>query len=146
MILHLGVIDLAYAHSGVTTGDVAEWLEKRYHIMESFYTIHEDEIAQEIVDGLAGTIESLSLGAPPTIDPFGEATSAIKDMFSKFLESREMDGVGYSKIPTVASGGTSKRKGGINHRLKHPYKMSNPVRPSFIDTSLFESSFTAWVD
>lgn len=148
MILHLGVLEIPYneppakgkrkkVEAGTqTTGDVAEWLENKYKIMATFYERNQEEIAQLIIDGLAGTIESLSMGAPPTIDPFGEATSAIKDKFSRFLESKAMDGL--EGIPTLAS------IEGVSHRFKN--RRGTPYRPSFIDTGNYENAFQAWID
>ena len=133
MILHFGVIDIPYIQGekrlptqkqlkkwrrtskgtsqGTWTGDVAEFLEAKYHVMEVFYEVHQDEIALDLEDGLAGTLESLVMGAPPSADPFGAAASAIKARFSKFLESKEMDTLGYPGVPTKAS------LEGVSHRF-----------------------------
>jgi hypothetical protein len=150
MILHLGVIDLPYnqpptgkrrrrkvAAGTQTTGDVAGWLENRYHVMEIFFEEHVEDVATDLEDGLAGALESLMIGAPASLDAFGTATSKIDDRFKKFLSDREMEGLGYPGVPTEAA-----RKG-VNRRLK--VKRGSP-RPSFVDTGLYMASFKSWVD
>ena len=158
MILHLGVIDQNYSYDqqvgrrktrrvtkSVSTGDVAEFLENKYHLFEVFYEIHQADIAADLEEGLAGTLESLLMGASPDLSAFGSAESNIDERFRKFLDAGEMEALGYPGVPTEASG-RGKRVGGINHRLRHPYARSNPARPSFIDTGLLQASFKSWVD
>ncbi len=152
--LHLGVIDIPYANAPKknqrragtagtqTTGDVAEWLEADYHVMEIFFEAHRDDIAVDLEDSLAGALESALMGAANlgTFDPTGHAMSQIEDRFKNFLLSREIENIGVPGVPTQAA------LQGINHRLRHPYRRSNPRRPSFIDTGLYESSFKSWMD
>ena len=152
LILHLGVVEVPYneplpagkrrrkkvAAGTQTTGDVAEWLENKYHVMEAFFELHQDAIALDLEDGLAGTLEGLAMGAPPSADPFGAAASKIKERFSKFLESKEMDTLGYPGVPTKAS------REGVSHRFKN--RRGTPGRPSFVDTGAYENAFLAWVD
>jgi len=160
MKLHLGVIDQPYAApptkkgkrpkvaGGQTTGDVAGWLEDRYHVMEVFYELHKDDIAKDLEDGLRGTLESLLMGAPPAVNAFGSAESAIDDRFRKFLDDREIEGLGIPGVPTKAA------LWGVNHRLKNPHQTRRQFRgyrrrksrPSFIDTGLYQSSEKTWVD
>jgi hypothetical protein len=136
MKLHLGVIDFPYTYGdkAMTTGDVAVILEDKYEIMGTYWEKHGQEGADALAEGMAGTLESLLMGAPPTQDPFGTGTSKIEDGFRKFLDAREMDGI--EGIPTQAS------LDGVNSRLK---KQSGDQRPSFIDGGLYQSSFKAWV-
>ena len=154
--LHLGVIDLPYAHvpsyrkvglkkprkvaSGTqTTGDVAGFLETRYHVMEVFFHQHEKEIAGSVEKSVSNAIDALILGAPPTLNVFGSATSDIEDRFKQFISNREMEVLGYPGVPTAAA------LAGVSHRFKHPYQ-KRPRRPSFIDTGLYMSSMRAWID
>jgi len=150
MILHLGVIDLPYANAPrgkrakvsrgtQTTGDVATWLENRYGLMETYVRVHENVIADSVGDSIKGAIETLAMGGRIDHDPFGTATSKIEDDFKQFLSSGEVDTVGIPGTPTKAA------ERGVNHRLKHPYRRRK-ARPSFLDTTLFQSSFKAWVD
>lgn len=151
-ILHLGVIDQPYnqrpapsnrkrpkvAAGMQTTGDVAGWLETRYHVMEIFYEVHKDDVfAKALEDSVEGALQSLLMGAPATIDIYGSATSAIEIAFKKFIDTKEMDSIGVAGVPTHAS------IIGIRSRFKN---RRDPGRPSFQDTGLYETSFKAWVD
>lgn len=149
-VLHLGVVDIPYSQAPsagqrkvkaatVTTGDVAEWLETRYHVMEVFFRQHAQEVAGDLEHSLAGALEDLLLGAPPGADAFGTAMAKVHDRFQAFIDLKEMDALGYPGVPTQAS------LRGVRHRFKHPYKRRAP-RPSFQDTGLYETSFTSWVD
>lgn len=165
-VLHLGVVDIKYQNKSTepkkvakpqrgkrnrpvkapdapsvpneTTGDVAEILEKQYHIMENFAHRYGDVIASSLANSVAGALTNLMAGAPPTNNPFGSAEMVIEDSFKAFLDNGEMDGM--PGVPTMAA------QKGVNHRLKHPYAKSNPPRESFIDTGLFQQSFKAWVE
>lgn len=165
MKLHFGVIDHPYTYVQqkvskkgkplkkgrkitlvTTTGEVAERLEEKYGLFEYFWTSREDNIMEKLTNSLEGAVEAILTGAPPTHDPFGEATSEIEDDFKRALFMNEFDNriIG---APTIASGRVpSVRVGGVNHRLAHPYSSKNPPRPSFIDTSNFESSVKVWVE
>lgn len=151
-LLRLGVIDIPYSTPAAegkankpaavsvgvqTTGSVAEMLEKKYHIFEIFFEEHREDIAKSLEESLSGAIESLAMGAPSGIDPFGAATSGLDAAFKKFLTSREMESLGYPGVPTKAA------LMGVNHRMK---RKRGPRRPSFIDTGMYENSFKAWIE
>jgi hypothetical protein len=147
-ILHLGVTDIPYSSAPAkgkrnkvtgtqTTGDVAGWLETRYHIMEHFFQSHQADIAKSLETSVAGAIQSLVMGAPSSIDAFGSATSEIEHQFKDFLSTGEIERLGYPGIPTQAA------FKGINRRMK---SKKGVRRPSFVDTGLFQSSFKSWVD
>lgn len=149
MKLHLGVVDIPYANmpeygataaTGTqTTGDVATWLENKYHIMESFYELHDAEIADFIANSAKGAMESvmMGVGTPEEIKFDEKASEDIYDLFNKFIDSREIEGLGIPGVPTTAA------KEGVNHRLK---SKRGPRRPSFRDTGLYEDAFKAWID
>ena len=150
MKLVFGVIDLPYANaprakgtkaiSGTqTTGDVAGWLEDKYHVMLHFYELHHKEIVADLEESWKGAIESLVLGGPAHLDMSAEATDKIKQRFSDMLDQRELDRIGYPGIPTLAA------MLGVNHRMAHPYAR-RAARSSFIDTGAYQSSFRAWVE
>jgi hypothetical protein len=122
----------------VTTYDVAQWLETRYHIMQTFYNVNESAIAKSIEESLGGALESLMGGH--TVDPWGSATQQINSDFRDFISSKKVESVGIMNVPTFAA------LKGVNHRLKHPYARGNPRRPSFRDTGLYLNSFRSWVD
>jgi hypothetical protein len=163
-ILHLGVEDIPYvttespansakriraARQGrqpirpaqapglVTTGDVAEELEARYHVIEIFFTLHEQQIADLFAQSLSDSIDDLLAGAPLAKDPYGGAKSEMIKLFRRFIESGEMEKLGYPGVPTRAA------LEGVNHRLK---TTKGARRPSFRDTGLYEASFAAWID
>jgi hypothetical protein len=123
---------------GQTTGDVAEILESRYHVMEVFWELHQDGIIAAFEKTMIGAIENLGMGAPAGNNALAEAESDIETQFKKFISNKEMDGI-QPGVPTKAS------LKGVNHRLAHPYAKGNPVRASFRDTGLYEQSFKAWM-
>lgn len=122
-----------------TTGDVAELLEEKYHVMEVFYELHADDIAAEIEEKLGDAIEDMIGGAPIGSNSMIAAASEIERMFKEAIDKKEFDGV-IGKVPTGAA------LKGVNHRLKHPYAKGNPERPSFKDTGLYQASATAWIE
>jgi hypothetical protein len=165
MVLHLGIVDVPYANraedkkvpqakkgkankpieqktaSGMqTTGDVAEILEKKYDIMQTFADAKLPQIAEELEDSIAGELESLIMGGRPSGNPFQKAESAIGTMFKNFILTQEVEGANISGVPTQAA------LDGVNHRLKHPYAKKNSRRPSFIDTGMYVSHFQAWIE
>lgn len=122
-----------------TTGDVAGWLENRYHIMELFYVENEEAIAKLFAEQVQKSIEDYILGNHTKKDAnavYAEALSEIEKLFKKFLEEQKLDGV-EPGVPTKAS------LMGVNARLK--IKRGSP-RPSFISSGLFEASFKAWAE
>ncbi|MFA9204831.1 MAG: hypothetical protein ACEQSH_00085 [Bacteroidia bacterium] len=120
----------------VTTGQVAEWLEARYHIMEVFYEDSRSAVHELIEESVRDKLEAVLMGAPPEGDPFLEAGSEIEKRFKQFLATDQMAKMGIPGIPTKAA------LMGINPRLKSGRGMP---RPSFIRTGLYQSAFKAWV-
>lgn len=169
-ILHLGVLDVPHGgeKESLSTGDVAEILEEKYHIMEIFYEQHvEDVIVPALEENLQGQFERMLSGGGDSgfTETEGESkirsgarqegfeksmvvgvTDSIKKAFDDFITLNEMDALGYPGIPTAASGRSTLRKGGVQHRFVHPYAKANPSRPSFVDTGAYLDSFTAWID
>jgi hypothetical protein len=153
--LHLGVSDVPYSPppkaaktknkvtspASKTTGDVAEILEAKYHIMQTFleYGQQGTSVTDLLTDSIRGALENHLSGAPITNNPFGEATEKLQSKFNDFITYQTMDRLGIPNVPTLAA------LHGVSHRFKHPYAR-RPARPSFVDTGLFLSSFRAWVD
>ena len=75
--LHLGVMDIPYEDENTTTGDVAEFLEGKYKIMQTFFDRHGQDIAALMADDLAGGLENMLAGAPTPRDPFAESMSRV---------------------------------------------------------------------
>lgn len=162
LTLHLGVVEMPYdngrsmttqdifnqlrkgkppsrsaVRGTVTTGDVAGFLEGKYHVMEVFFELYKDAIAEALKGSLAGSLENLLMGGPEGAPAFGTASGEIETLFRKFLESKEMDSLGIPGVPTQAS------LDGVSPRFK---RGKGPVRPSFVASGLYENNFTAWVD
>lgn len=156
MKLALGVLDVGYsdasAKGATTTGEVAEILEDRFHVMETFATQYEDFIAEELTVSTANALDSLSHGAPSNLKPTKEAEQAIEAKFRQFLDNDEMSKIvaGLSPELRAALGAAGNFGGaaaaGVNHRKKHPYSKKNKARPAFIDSGLYQASFRAWVE
>jgi hypothetical protein len=143
LTLHLGVLEQPYRARGkgitaLTTGDVAEILEAEYGLFEVFYEKHKDDVAGALADSIEGALESLLMGQ--LVQPHAGGMQKIQQMFRDFITSYEAERVGIPGTPTKAA------LSGVNHRFKHPYKNSNPRRPSFRDTGLLMNSFRAWVE
>jgi hypothetical protein len=137
--LHLGVVDVPYAvKDGTTTGQVARWLEDRYHVMEIFSEIHGQEIADAMAQSMADAVDGLMMGAPVSGNPLAAAESVIDVAFKKFIDTKEMDHLGIPGVPTKAA------KDGVSKRFKSGFGPKN--RPSFQDSGLYETDFKAWVD
>lgn len=124
-----------------STGDVAELLEARYSVMGNFWELHGEECADDLTEVMQGRLENLLMGAPtPDEGAFPEGSlGGIEERFRKMLDDRELDGR-VEGVPTQAA------QRGVNHRLMRPYARSNPSRPSFIDTGLYQNSMRAWVE
>lgn len=155
MKLLLGVVDLPYGKApkakkrkgrasksapALTTGDVAEILEAKYHPLRIFFELKQKKVAKSLEGSLAGALESLMMGAPPSLAPFGTATDEITGMMKQFIAKGEMERLGYPGVPTKAA------LDGVNHRLTHPYSKDNPRRPSFIDTGQYQADLKAWIE
>lgn len=141
MKLVLGVLDMAYVEDGhsTTTGDVAGFLEDRYHVMRSFVELHEGEIGTALADGIAGNIESLAMGVPLSRITMQGATAKIEEEFKDFLDRDEMGQL----LP--ATWQSKAAAAGVSHRKKDPDAEDNAARPSFVDTGLYRASFRAWL-
>lgn len=131
---HLGVIDIPYEDENTTTGDVAEYLEEKYQIMQTFFERYGNDIADLMSNDLAASMENMMAGAPPSNDPLAESMSRIHDLFVAFLDNQEMDG-----MPGVP---TRRALLGISKRFKE--KRGEP-RASFIDTGTYQAAMRAWV-
>jgi hypothetical protein len=128
----------AGASQARTTGDVAEILEDRYHVMQTFYeTVGEAAIVKAIEHSFQVAVENIFMGAPASAQPEAQAMSEIEAAFKHFLSQQEMDGK--PGVPTQAA------LAGVSHRFKRPYD-KRPPRPSFIDTGLYQANFHAWAE
>lgn len=154
-VLHFGVVEVDYAaprsagrrrkgsnnppSQVKSTGDVAEILEAKYQIMETFYeTLGADVIASSLEHSLEDAIKDIQAGAPAkNLSVTLAAEQELQTAFQIFIDQQEMNG-----RPGVPTKDALK---GVNHRLLHPNASSNPARPSFKDTGLYMQSFRAWM-
>ena len=118
-----------------TTGEVAQFLENKYHVEEIFFEENQDKIAEWLAEHMADAIDTLvATGNPPEHLFPVEGIPEIQKAFNDFIDTKQMDGI-QPGVPTAAS------LKGVNSRGK----TLNPGRPSFRDTGNFEQSFRAWI-
>ena len=116
---------------------MANILEQHYHIMDTFFRLNQEKVADLLATSVRNQIVNIFAGAPPQANPFAEGEQAIGAMFKEFIEQERMPPTGAPwPIPTRAA------LMGVNHRLK--LKKGAP-RPSFRDTGTYEAAFKAWV-
>lgn len=120
---------------GKTTGQVATDLENRYKIVETFYGLEEDNIAQEYENAFADSIED---GIGKGLWDVKYDPTKLENKFKRNLSARKYDGL-IKGVPTLAS------VRGVSHLRQNPYA-SRASRPSFVDTSLYQRSFKAWIE
>jgi hypothetical protein len=123
---------------GKTTGDVAQILEARYHIMKTFVDMNKDDIVRALEKSMVGSVINIVNGQPGPISPEAQALSDIESKFKEALSMRAFDGL-IKGVPTQAA------ERGVSHRFKKPYAR-RAARPSFINTGLYQSSFTVWTE
>lgn len=165
LVLHLGVLDVPYSNleqtekvpqakkgkankpvkkksnaATKTTGEVAEILEEKYGVLDTFAFARLPDIAKELENSIAGELETMMMGGSPSGKPFKGAESAITTMMKKFISGQAIEHMGVEGVPTQAA------LHGVNHRLKHPYAKANERRPSFMDTTLYWQNLIAWFD
>jgi len=137
IILNLGVHEVPHFR-GKTAGDVASILEHGYKIVETFFNMHEAEITNALVESYTNSAMAMFEGAPATLNPAGDAIGKIETMFKKAVFMQEFDGL-IPGVPTRAAltGASKWRKRGRKVRAS---------RSSFVDSDIYRSSFTVWVD
>ena len=135
--LHLGVVDVAYKAEGsmTTTGEVAGYLEDKYHVMETFLELHGEDIADGVAKQLMGLMANAKAGAPLVVGTveFGK----VQQQFANYLESSEWERTSGQTIMAA--------KMGIRHSKKWVYSNARGPRPAFIDTGLYKASMRAWI-
>lgn len=125
---------------GRTTKEVADDLEARYRIVETFWEIEGDDFIEMVEEAFADKIEDVMRMSPvPSAGRITDkATGRIEAKFRQNLTARKYDGV-ISGVPTTAA------QRGVSHLYQKPYA-KRPPRPSFIDTGMYSRSFRAWVE
>ncbi len=142
--LELGVEDVAYsdpdASGATTTGQVAEILEKKYHVMRVFVELHGQSIADAIAEGLAKDSRAMDRGDVVSPQVLAGPMGKIEKGFRDYLDADEWQKTTGQAIAAAQNG--------VSHRFKAvrgaKAKARGP-RPAFIDTGLFQASFRAKV-
>ncbi|WP_455387437.1 hypothetical protein [Petrachloros mirabilis] len=136
--LHLGVMDVAYSDpevkGSVSTGEVAEFLENKYHVMEVFFELYQKKIAEQLSEAMAERIESMVQGNT-NLDMKNFDVGTIERMFRQYLSADEWQKISGQQIKAARLG--------ISHRKKQ--KKREGPRPAFIDTGLYQQTFKSWV-
>lgn len=125
------------AGGGVTTGDVADRLERRYHLFQTFVTLYQSHIVGDIDASFMAALDTARIRRGRGADhALAAAAADIEDRFKTALSARAFDGR-IAGVPTRAA------MRGVSHRFRNPYAPRGP-RPSFVDTGLFSASMRAW--
>lgn len=139
MKLELGVLDVAYSDPEVkgatTTGEVAEILEEKYHVMRVFAELHGQDISDAIAKDVSNSMDALLHGERISKIPLPSAMAHIKTMFQIYLSADEWQKTTGQAIAAAQNG--------VSHRFKKKRKQGS--RPAFIDTGLYQRSFRAKV-
>lgn len=133
MLLNLGITDIPYAEGGKSTGDVAEILEEKFHVMEIFSEKKGGEIAFLLADSLAGSIETVAMGGTVT-DPFAGAMQKIEERFREFITLGE-HGIHLKKMDAPKTGA----------RFKRQYRKAK-ASTAFVDSGNYRRNFKSWVE
>lgn len=137
MKLDLGVWNIAYSDPDIknatTTEQVAEILEKKYGVMQTFFDTYKEEIGEQVVDGLIDILESRLQGAP-AVALNDIPLPKIEKMFSNYLSRDEWQKITGQVIMAA--------KLGISHRKKG--KKRKGPREAFVDSGTYQKSFAAW--
>jgi len=137
--LLLGVNEVTYSDAGkaTTTGQVAEYLENDYHVMRTFVELNEDYVGEQLANAVAGEIESVAQGKPPSLD-FTGPMNRIEERFRDYLDRGEWRGVSGQTVAAADAG--------VSHRKKNSHAKKNKARTAFVDTGLYQASFRAWLE
>ena len=144
LTLCLGVNDIPYDDKKQTTGEVAEYLEDRYGIIQKFYDLNESEILDDLSDALSDALEDFANGNPlPPIDLImSENLGDRAEKFRDFLDTGEVERVGIPGTPTKRS----LQRISLRFKEKKTRKGQKSVaRTSFLDTLFYRNSFKIWV-
>jgi hypothetical protein len=124
---------------GKTTLEVAKELEDKYHIVETFWELEQDNFTERLEEVFAEDIEEVMTMQKPSHKGISvKGTDVIEARFRSNLATHRYDGI-ISGVPTLAA------QRGVSHLEQRPYAKRGP-RPSFIDTAMYQRSFKAWVE
>ena len=137
--LHLGVENVAYSDPDVTgattTGQVAEILEGKYHVMRLFVELHGQEIADALAKDMANSMDAMLNNERISKIPLAGAMGQIESDFRDYLSADEWQKTSGQAIAAAQNG--------VSHRFKKVKIKTRGPRPAFIDTGLYSASFRA---
>jgi hypothetical protein len=137
--LHLGVENVAYSDPDVTgattTGQVAEILEGKYHVMRLFVELHGQEIADALAKDMANSMDAMLNNERISKIPLAGAMGQIESDFRDYLSADEWQKTSGQAIAAAQNG--------VSHRFKKVKSKTRGPRPAFIDTGLYSASFRA---
>lgn len=139
MRLILGNLDIAYSSPGTgtaTTGEVAQYLEDKYHPYEIFVEERLEKIGEWLAESMADALLDVLNGAPIPPDPFLDAEENIQASFRQFLDTGEIEKIN-PQTPTQAA---------LEGRTKRRKNQKGPRRPSLIDTGEYRATARAVVE
>jgi hypothetical protein len=141
MRLIFGVVNVAYSDGkkATTTGKVAKLLEDEYHVMRTFYELHEKEIGEQVANKLAGMLDNALRGKKPSPNVSMDRTASA---FRDYLSGGEWE---QSSGQVIAAA-----QNGVSHRFKNKNNVPSKgkvrgSRAAFVDTGLYAASFRAWL-
>ncbi len=137
--LQLGVENVAYsdpeAKGATTTGEVAEILEQKYHVMRLFVELHGQSIADAIAQNIANDSAAMAHREKISKIPLKQAMEHIESGFRDYLSADEWQKTTGQVIAAAQNG--------VSHRFKSVKNRKRDPRPAFIDTGLYSASFRA---
>ena len=138
-VIHVGVNDVPYpvgrGRTERSTARIAEILEDRYHLMETFVESRMGEIAQEIASNGAANIEKLFGTPESTVDLYAGIELWLEEEFRNFIND-EVETFGIQGVPTAAA------ETGRSRRGRRVARSGG----SFVDTGLYRDSIKVWVE
>lgn len=148
MKIVFGQILLPY-RNGKTSIEVALYLEKKYHLKETFFNQFKDKIIKLWHQAFVDAWNNMLRGGyvHPDINMLlGKANDTVTQWFRDVLNKRGFDGV-IRGVPTFAAqlGISSRFKSGFTTKVVN-CKRIRISRPSFIDTQLYRNSSKTWIE
>lgn len=136
MRLHFGFEDRAYDYEARSATQVAEYLEARYGIVETFWEMKQDRIYDILADVQEKAIEDIAAGKKRKVVLRRPDALKIERIFKSAINNREFDGVVPGAPTAVALSGRSRYRG----------QRRGSSRASFVDSGTYRDSFRVWVE
>jgi hypothetical protein len=149
MELHFGVNDVRYSgqlaskqqrkltksqrgyERSKTTGQVMDYLESKYGLIEAFIEENKDVIHSIIEKAATKALKNDTKMTIPASD-----CRKLESLFRDSIAGQRFDGI-VPGVPVHAA------IAGISHKYLHPFA-KHASRPSFMDTDLFRRNFKVW--